>query len=60
MEGRLPDILECNYTYIMPKYYLINRSEDSIVVEGSIIIKTGEKIALDRIKNIELNIRDRL
>ena len=35
------DTFEINYTYIMPKYYLINHAEDSLVVDGCHIIRTG-------------------
>lgn len=44
----------------MPKYYLINRSEESFVVEGHTIIRSGEKVPLDRINQIELNVRDQV
>lgn len=44
----------------MPKYYLINRSDGTLVVDGNHIIRGGEKIALNNIKYVDLNIRDQL
>lgn len=44
----------------MPKYYIINRSDESFVVNGSVLIRTGEKITINYIKFFDLNIRDQL
>ena len=44
----------------MPKYYLINKSEEVLVVDGNLMVSNGDKIALDKIKGIFLNIRDQL
>jgi hypothetical protein len=44
----------------MPKYYLINRSEESFVVNGSVLMRTGEKISLNTIRFLDLNVRDQL
>ena len=56
----MPQILECHYAYIMPKYYLINKSEEVLVVDGKLMVSNGDKIALDKIKGIFINIRDQL
>lgn len=58
--GRKPEFIECFKTYIMPKYYIINRSDESFVVNGSLLIRTGEKITINNTKFLELNIRDQL
>ena len=44
----------------MPKYYIINRSDESFVVNGSVLIRNGEKITINSIKFLDLNIRDQL
>jgi hypothetical protein len=51
-------VLECFYTYIMPKYYLINHSEATLVVDGTVLLRGGEKLALNNIKYVDLNVRD--
>jgi hypothetical protein len=50
--NRVPEILECNYTFIMPKYYIINKSEEDMVVDCDLIVRTGEKVAIDKIEGI--------
>lgn len=59
-EGRKPELLECFTTHIMPKYYIINRSEESFVVDGSLLVRPGEKITVSNTKNLDLNVRDQL
>jgi hypothetical protein len=44
----------------MPKYYIINRSEESFVVDGSFLIRPGEKITVSNTKHLDLNVRDQL
>lgn len=53
-------MLECFITYIMPKYYIINRSEESFVVNGSLLLRPAEKITVANIRFLDLNVRDQL
>ena len=40
----------------MPKYYLINKAEETLVVDGGLMVRNGEKIALDRVKGLTITI----
>jgi hypothetical protein len=59
-EGRKAELLECFTTHIMPKYYLINRSEESFVVNGALLLRPGEKVTVPNITFLDLNVRDQL
>lgn len=43
----------------MPKYYLMNLSEETLVVEGNALVHEGERICIDLKANFILEIRDR-